>query len=105
MSYTPAQFAAEIALNGKTFYAYPNVKAELTLLSTAVKADLTHHSREIETPLGILQNPNSYYQGRNQSDHQQGQGRESDGRADGRRDGRRGGGNAITDSLTFLLTG
>ena len=62
MSYTPAQFAAEIALNGKTFYAYPNVKAELTLLSTAVKADLTHHSREMETPLGILQNPNSYYQ-------------------------------------------
>ena len=43
-------------------HAYPNVKAELTLLSTAVKADLTHHSREMETPLGILQNPNSYYQ-------------------------------------------
>ena len=54
MSYTPAQFAAEIALNGKTFYAYPNVKAELTLMSTAVKADTTHHSREMETPLGIL---------------------------------------------------
>jgi hypothetical protein len=62
MSYTPAQFAAEIALNGKTFYAYPNVKAELTLMSTAVKADTTKHDRTLETPLGILQNPNSYYQ-------------------------------------------
>lgn len=62
MSYTPAQFAAEIALNGLIYRTYPNVKAELTLLSTAVKADLTHHSREMETPLGILQNPNSYYQ-------------------------------------------
>jgi uncharacterized tellurite resistance protein B-like protein len=62
MSYKPADFAAEIALNGMIHHAYPNVKAELTLLSTAVKADLTHHSREMETPLGILQNPNSYYQ-------------------------------------------
>ena len=62
MSYTQAQFASEIASLGKTFYAYPNVKAELTLMSTAVKADTTTHSREMETPLGILQTPNSYYQ-------------------------------------------
>ena len=62
MSYTPAQFGAEIAINGLIYRTYPNVKAELTLLSTAVKADLTTHSREMETPLGILQNPNSYYQ-------------------------------------------
>lgn len=62
MSYTPAQFAAEIAINGKIHRWYPNVKAELTLLSTAVKADLTKHDRTIETPLGILQNANSYYQ-------------------------------------------
>ena len=77
-------------------HAYPNVKAELTLLSTAVKADLTHHSREMETPLGILQNRELVLSGRNQSDHQQGQGRESDGRADGRGDGRRRGGNAMS---------
>ena len=62
MSVTQANFAAEIAQNGLIFRTYPNVKAELTLMSTAVKADLTHHSREMETPLGILQNPNSYYQ-------------------------------------------
>ena len=62
MSYKQSDFAAEIIQNGKIFYAYPNVKAELTLMSTAVKADLTKHSRAIETPLGILQNPNSYYQ-------------------------------------------
>ena len=62
MSYTQAQFAAEIAINGKIHYAYPNVKAELTLMSTAVKADLTKHDKTIETPLGILQTPNSYYQ-------------------------------------------
>ena len=62
MSVKPADFAAEIAQNGLIFRTYPNVKAELTLMSTAVKADLTHHSREMETPLGILQNPNSYYQ-------------------------------------------
>ena len=42
MSYKPADFAAEIALNGMIHHAYPNVKAELTLMSTAVKADLTH---------------------------------------------------------------
>ena len=64
MSYTPAQFAAEIALNGMIHHAYPNVKRyELTLMSTAVKADLTTHSREMETPLGILQNATSRYMG------------------------------------------
>ena len=62
MSYKQSDFAAEIALNGMIWRWYPNVKAELTLLSTAVKADLTHHSREMETPLGILQNANSPYQ-------------------------------------------
>ena len=62
MSYKPADFAAEIALNGMIHHAYPNVKAELTLMSTAVKADLTKHDKTIETPLGILQTPNSYYQ-------------------------------------------
>lgn len=63
MSYKPADFAAEIALNGMIHHAYPNVKAELTLLSTAVKADTTHHSREMQTPLGILQNATSRYMG------------------------------------------
>ena len=62
MSYKPADFQAEIALNGMIHRFYPNVKAELTLLSTAVKADLTTHDRTIETPLGILQNPTSRYQ-------------------------------------------
>ena len=62
MSYRPQDFQAEIALNGMIHRWYPNVKAELTLLSTAVKADLTTHDRTIETPLGILQKPNSYYQ-------------------------------------------
>ena len=58
MSYEQADFAAEIALNGMIHHAYPNVKAELTLMSTAVKADPDDlHSREMETPLGILQNP------------------------------------------------
>ena len=57
MSYTQAQFASEIARLGKTFYAYPNVKAELTLMSTAVKADTTTHSREMETPLGMCRPP------------------------------------------------
>ena len=44
---------------------YPNVKAELTLMSTAVKADLTTHSAEMETALGILhpgQPTNTRYQ-------------------------------------------
>lgn len=62
MSYDAKQFAAELALNGKTFYAYPNVKAELTLMSTAVKADLTTHDRTIQSALGILQNPATNYQ-------------------------------------------
>ena len=63
MSYRVSDFAAEIALNGMIHHAYPNVKAELTLMSTAVKADLTTHSREMETPLGILQNATSRYMG------------------------------------------
>jgi hypothetical protein len=54
MSYTPADFQAEVALNGMIHRAYPNVKAELTLMSTAVKADLTKHDTTIETALGIL---------------------------------------------------
>ena len=65
MSYTPADFAAEIALNGMIHHAYPNVKAELTLMSTAVKADLTTHSAQMETALGILhpgQPTNTRYQ-------------------------------------------
>ena len=41
MSYQPADFKAEIAINGLIHQWYPNVKAELTLMSTAVKADLT----------------------------------------------------------------
>jgi hypothetical protein len=63
MSYKQSDFAAEIALNGMIHRWYPNVKAELTLMSTAVKADLTTHSREMETPLGILQNATSRYMG------------------------------------------
>ena len=62
MSYQPADFQSEIALNTAIWHSYANAKAELTLMSTAVKADLTHHDRTIETPLGILQTPNSYYQ-------------------------------------------
>jgi hypothetical protein len=62
MSYKQSDFQSEIALNGMIHRWYPNVKAELTLMSTAVKADTTTHSRQIETPLGVLQNPNSYYQ-------------------------------------------
>ena len=64
MSYQPADFQAEIALNGLIFRWYGNVKAELTLMSTAVKADLTKHDETIETPLGILkpaQSSNSPY--------------------------------------------
>ena len=55
MSYRPADFAAEIALNGMIHHAYPNVKAELTLMSTAVKADLTTHDATMQDALGILQ--------------------------------------------------
>lgn len=65
MSYRVSDFAAEIALNGMIHRWYPNVKAELTLLSTAVKADLTTHSAEMETALGILhpgQPTNTRYQ-------------------------------------------
>ena len=54
MSYQQSDFAAEIALNGMIHHTYPNVKAELTLMSTAVKADLTKHDTTMETALGIL---------------------------------------------------
>ena len=54
MSYQPVDFQKEIALNGLIHQWYPNVKAELTLMSTAVKADLTKHDATIETALGIL---------------------------------------------------
>ena len=54
MSYQPADFKAEIAINGLIHQWYPNVKAELTLMSTAVKADLTTHDATIEKALGIL---------------------------------------------------
>ena len=54
MSYQPADFQAEIAINGLIHRFYPNVKSELTLMSTAVKADLTHHDTTLETALGIL---------------------------------------------------
>jgi hypothetical protein len=65
MSYQPADFKAEIAINGLIHQWYPNVKAELTLMSTAVKADLTTHDATIEKALGILalaQPSNSRYQ-------------------------------------------
>ena len=90
MSYDAKQIAAELALNGKTFYAYPNVKAELTLMSTAVKADTTTHDRTIQSASDILQNPNSNYRGRRSSRlYQPGQGWQSACRDDGRGDGRR----------------
>jgi hypothetical protein len=62
MSYQPANFQAEIAINTMINKWYSNAKAELTLMSTAVKADVTTHDRTIQTPLGILQNANSPYQ-------------------------------------------
>ena len=65
MSYQQSDFQAEIALNGMIHHWYSNVKAELTLMSTAVKADLTKHSAEMETALGILhpgQPTNTRYQ-------------------------------------------
>ena len=52
MSYQPVDFQKEIALNGLIHQWYPNVKAELTLMSTAVKADLTTHDATIEKALG-----------------------------------------------------
>ena len=64
MSYQPVDFQKEIALNGLIHQWYPNVKAELTLMSTAVKADLTTHDATIEKALGILvpgQLSNSHY--------------------------------------------
>ena len=67
MSYKQSDFAAEIALNGMIHQWYPNVKAELTLMSTAVKADLTTHSAEMETALGIL-HPGQFTNTRYQND-------------------------------------
>jgi hypothetical protein len=54
MSYKPADFKSEIALNSAIHKWYANVKAELTLMSTAVKADLTTHDATIQSALGIL---------------------------------------------------
>ena len=59
MSYNPADFQSEIAINTRIYQWYANAKAELTLMSTAVKADVTTHDRTIQTPLGILQNAGS----------------------------------------------
>jgi hypothetical protein len=55
MSYQPADFKSEIAINCAIHKWNPNVKAELTLMSTAVKADLTTHDATIQSALGILQ--------------------------------------------------
>jgi hypothetical protein len=54
MSYKPADFQSEIAINTMIHKWNPNAKAELQLMSTAVKADLTTHDKTIEAPLGIL---------------------------------------------------
>lgn len=62
MSYKPQDFQGEIAIGAKIWSGYPQAKAELTLLSTAVKAALTTHDRTIDAPLGILLNGNSYFQ-------------------------------------------
>ena len=56
MSYKPADFQSEIAINTAIHKWDPNAKAELTLMSTAVKADVTTtHDATITTPGGILQ--------------------------------------------------
>ena len=56
MSYQQADFQSEIALNTAIYKWDANAKAELTLMSTAVKADsTTTHDATITTPGGILQ--------------------------------------------------
>ena len=56
MSYKPADFQSEIAINTAIHKWNSNAKAELTLMSTAVKADsTTTHDATITTPAGILQ--------------------------------------------------
>lgn len=54
MSYQPSDFQQEIAINTAIHKWYVNAKAELQLMSTAVKADLTKHDATVETALGIL---------------------------------------------------
>lgn len=55
MSIQQADFQAEIALNTAIHKWDPNVKAELSLMSTAVKADPTTHDATMQTAGGILQ--------------------------------------------------
>jgi hypothetical protein len=67
MSYQPADFQSEVAINCMIHKWYPNVKAELQLMSTAVKADTTTHDKTIEAPLGILR-PGQWSNTRYQND-------------------------------------
>ena len=62
MSYKPADFQSEIALNTAIWKWYANVEVRAHAHVDAVKADLTTHDRTIEAPLGILLKPNAAYQ-------------------------------------------
>ena len=55
MSYTIADFSAQVALNAQIHHAYPNVAAELGTIATALSSDTGTHDTTITTPPAALQ--------------------------------------------------